>query len=742
MNGLYLAATISNDALWALCLAVGAGCILTILSRRLHLPTIVLLLGGGFALGPEGLNLLQPNALGEFLPMLVSLAVALILYEGGLTLDLKEFTHTSKVIRRLLTVGVLITWFGSALSAFLVFDISPSFALLMGSLVIVTGPTVIVPLLRRIRLSKRIASILHWEAVLIDSIGVFVAILCYEWVVQGGGTVALPNFIVRIIGGTIIGITGGYAIYFTMNRGWVPDNIVNAFSLASAMLIFGITEMIRPEAGLLSVTVAGLIVGLKKPRQLRELKAFKAEIVDLLIGMLFILLVARLELAQFVVFYENGGGWVLLAVIAIVRPLSILASTHKTTINNKEKALLSWIAPRGVVAASMASLFALSLSQEDGDPKLMESFVYSVICATVILQGLSSGLVAKFLGLQRPAPNDWVIIGAHNFGRELAQYINNHENKEDVVLLDSNARNAALARREGWTALHRDGMEAEELYEEEQSLFGAGYVLALTDNVELNHILMQRWSEKIDSNKVFGWIPESSPHGNDRITGQPVFGDLVRPSVIGNELQQNESNFETIIWAEGQTLPSNDCHPLLIRRGRSIKALQNDASLDSVVKSGDEVICLRRAKGFLARALHLGAFHSLQSTSLGALYAELSQIADAHLENVSSTVVIEHLDSQVKRFPACLGHGISIPHVHCEGIQERVCFVVHLSSGLPIPNEPEPVELVFFLLSPIGDTEGHLATLNDIARTCRSSKTREKLLKAKSIETVIEAIRI
>ena len=228
---------------------MGAGCLLTVLSRRLHMPTIVLLLLGGFALGPELLGWLEPDALGDYLPMIVSLAVGLILFEGGLTLDLKQFSHTSTVIRRLLTVGVLITWFGAAASAYLVFDTSPSFALLMGSCVIVTGPTVIVPLLHRVRVHQKLSSILHWEGVLIDSIGVFIAILCFEWVVEGGGAVALPNFLIRVVGGVGIGVTGGYLIYWCMHRGWVPDSIINAFAVASAMLIFGLTEIIKPEAG-------------------------------------------------------------------------------------------------------------------------------------------------------------------------------------------------------------------------------------------------------------------------------------------------------------------------------------------------------------------------------------------------------------------------------------------------------------------------------------------------------------
>lgn len=732
----------SADALWALCFAVGVGCLLTVLSRKLHLPTIVLLLLGGFAVGSEGLDLLHPNALGDFLPMIVSLAVGLILFEGGLTLDLKEFKQTSTIIKRLLTVGVLITWLGAALTAYIVFDTSPSFALLLGSLIIVTGPTVIVPLLRRIRVQQKLGSILHWEGVLIDTIGVFIAILCFEWVVEGGGAVAIPSFLLRIVSGVAIGFVGGYTIYWMMKKNWVPDNIVNAFALASAMLIFGATELIKPEAGLLAVTIAGLIVGIKKPRQLREIKAFKAEIVDLLIGMLFLLLVARLELQQFIDFFKMGGGWVLFSVILIIRPISIIASSWGTQLNIREKALLSWVAPRGVVAASMASLFALSLSSKEnpvGDPALLESFVYSVICATVLIQGLSAGLLAKVLGLQRPAPNDWVIIGAHHFGRELARKLM-REDEQAVLLLDTNARNIALAQKEGLPALLRDGMEAEKLYEQEQALFGAGYVLALTDNVELNQILMQRWAEELDNEKVFGWIPLDSPTEEDQLTGQSVFGDLSRPAVIGSELLQGESNFETVIWEEGKSLASGDWHPLFIRRGKQLKAVPHDASLKDMVKPEDEVICLRRSEGFLLRALHSGGHVRLECDSIESLYQQLAHIATEHVPTISEEQVLEDLGEQGRIFPAFLGHGIAIPHVYCENLDYRICFVAQLTRGLEIPGLDEAIDFAFFIISPKGDTEGHLATLAEIAKTCRTDRLRKQIKNSESVDDVIAAI--
>lgn len=738
----FLAVSQTQDALWSICFAVGVGCLLTVLSRKLHLPTIVLLLLGGFALGPEGLNIINPDALGAYLPMIVSIAVGLILFEGGLTLDLKGFSHTSAVIKRLLTVGVLITWFGAALAAWIVFDTSPSFALLVGSCVIVTGPTVIVPLLRRVRVHQKLSSILHWEGVLIDSIGVFIAILCFEWVVEGGGAVALPNFIIRIVSGAGIGVAGGYAIYLMMKRGWVPDNIVNAFSVASAMLIFGVTELIKPEAGLLSVTIAGLIVGLKKPRQLREVKAFKAEIVDLLIGMLFILLVARLEFQQFRDFFLIGGGWILFAVIFLIRPASVTVSSWGTTLNIREKALLSWVAPRGVVAASMASLFALSLNSQEkpvGDPALLESFVYSVICATVLIQGLSAGWFAKLLHLQRPAPSDLVIIGSHYFGRELARKLTRPD-EQNVILLDTNARNIALAQKEGLTAICADGMEAEKLYEDEERLYGTGNVLALTDNAELNQLLMQRWAEQLDNERAFGWVPKDSPTSEDQITGQSVFADLSRPAVISTELMQGESSLETIVWDDDMSLPTGDWHPLYLRRGKQLKAIPQDAALKDLAKAEDEILCLRRSEGFLYRALNNGQFLEVNCATLAALYQKLVDAACTLHPVLSRDQLLRDLTEQGASKPAFYKRGIAIPHAYREGLETRLCFAAKLSQPLHLSETQQDLHFIFFLLSPLGDSEGHLSALSEIARCCRAEQKRTLITESSSLEELLLAV--
>ncbi len=418
-------ATDEHAILISLTTAISGGILLTIAARRMKVPGIVLLLFGGIALVPEGVGLVQPASLDGFLTVIVSLAVGLILFEGGLTLDLRGFAAEAVPITRLLTVGVIVTWLGAAFAVRAIFHLEPSVALLAGSMVIVTGPTVIGPLLKRIKVTSRLHAILHWEGVLIDAIGVFIATLCFEWLAQRNGQAAVTRFVLRAFCGLSIGAAGGYAIVFALRRRFVPQNLLNAFALGAAVLIFGVTDALISSAGLLAVTVAGFIVGWKHPPgELKSLRGFKAEITDLLIGMLFILLASRLKLAHF---HEFGLRGVLLvaAIMFVVRPLNVVLSTAGSKLTWREKLFLSWVAPRGIVAASMASLFGIALSGRQGsaNAQFLETFVYSVIVATVVLQGFSAGALARLLRVKRPEPDGWLIVNADAFGRRLARFI-------------------------------------------------------------------------------------------------------------------------------------------------------------------------------------------------------------------------------------------------------------------------------------------------------------------------------
>ncbi len=520
--------------------AIFVGVMLLVISRRFNIPGIVLLLIGGIVCGPLGLQLVDPTSLGQGLRVIASLGIGLILFEGGLTLDVNGYSSASNVIKRLLSVGVLVTWLTTTLALLLIFDLSISIALVSGSLVIVTGPTVIAPLLKRIRVTKRLHNILHWEGVLIDPIGVFVALLCFEWIATDSGETALINFGLRVIVGLAFGLIGGMAVYYAERTRFVPENMINVFALASAIFIFGMTEAVLNEAGLLAVTVAGFVLGVMQPVRLEQIREFKAEITDLLIGTLFILLASRLSFDQFESFGIRGL-CVVLIVMFIVRPLNIFACTFGSDLNWREKLFLSWVAPRGIVAASMASIFVLSgkLAADSPDPRFIETFVYSVIIATILLQGFTAGWLARLLGLYEPVRRGWLIVGAHPLGCEIARFINGSTGA-DVILIDTNASAVSAAQDEGLTAILGDARSPDAHdFDELSDLHTVGHVLALTDNEDLNTLVCREWGLLLGPQNVYRWgrITTRSIE-NKSASGVLVWSDLPKPSLIADALSQ------------------------------------------------------------------------------------------------------------------------------------------------------------------------------------------------------------
>jgi len=723
--------------------AIAGGILLTIAARHLNLPGIVLLLFGGIALGPEGLGLVQPDSLDGFLTVIVSLAVGLILFEGGLTLDLRGYAAESRAITRLLTVGVVVTWLGAAFAVWAIFNMEPPFALLAGSMVIVTGPTVIGPLLKRIKIVSRLHNILHWESVLIDAIGVFVATLCFEWLAERSGQAAVMKFLLRAFCGLSIGAAGGYAILLALRRRFVPQNLLNAFALGAAVLIFGVTDAVISAAGLLAVTVAGFIVGWKHPPgELKSLRGFKAEITDLLIGMLFILLASRLRLSHF---HDFGMRGVLLVavIMLVVRPLNVFLSTAGSRLTWREKIFLSWVAPRGIVAASMASLFGIALGgQNSANAQFLETFVYSVIVATVVLQGFSAGALARLLGVKRPEPDGWLVVNADAFGRRLAHFIQS-EAKLDVLVLDTNARLIGEARAEGLSALCEDALNVE-LAEERDEFQKIGHLLALTDNAELNELLCARWADLFGRDDVFRWsgpkaaaaskagVASASTEGHGLI----AFPKLARPSVIASELATDAARIRTALSADA----IGDGVPLLFFRDARVFPAGETAAAPAAVdaaaawKEGEMCLVIERAGGFLARSLAVGGAVDLATATLTDLYRQLVDFVIKRHPAISKEQTLSGIIESGALVPAWLGHGVGIPHTYSAQISRRACVLARLRDGLRVPDQDEPLRLIFFLISPAGDPEGHLATLGEIARFCADPAHRKALLDFSSPE--------
>lgn len=507
--------------------AAAIGGWLMVLAHRLHVPAIPLLLLAGVGLGESGVGLLKPHALGDGLGVVVQLAVGLILFEGGLNLYPDDFRRAPGEIRSLLTRGVVITWGGATALVHLFFDLPWAMCALAGSLVIVTGPTVVAPILKRVHVRKRIASVLHWESVLIDPVGVFLALLTFEWISSGGDN-ALVEFGLRVAAGGAFGFAGGRLLQAAVLRGLVPTAQVNVSAVAAAVGIFTASSGVVSESGLLAVTIAGYVLGRADLPSVDRLRVFKEELVDLLIGLLFLLLAAGLDVGAFI---ESGPALLGLVacVMLLVRPLSVLVSTWGYGLGKRERVFLSWMAPRGIVAASMASLFALELADHPvwgSHAAFLETFTYAVIAGTVVVQGSTAGLVARALSVTLEKPTDWLIVGAHSVGRATARMI--IERGQEVTVIDTNGSDVAASRAEGLQVIWGNALTIDT--ERHIDLQSVGNVLVVTPNEDLNVRIARHLRDELPEASMQLWV--SSEFTRERLPGERTFDDLDLPALI------------------------------------------------------------------------------------------------------------------------------------------------------------------------------------------------------------------
>ncbi len=468
---------------------------------RLNLPSILLLLVFGFVVGPLsgrvfGSTWLDPDHLfGPALFPLVSLSVGLILYEGGLTLKLRELREVGTVVRNLCLLGALLTWLPAALAAWLLFDIRIDLALLIGAVVVVTGPTVIGPMLRHIRPAGAVGSILKWEGIVIDPIGALLSVLVFEAVLLGGSEGASASHVLVAIAKTIVfggglGVAAGYLLALLIGRYWIPDFLQNAVSLMLVVATFAITNQFQEEAGLLAVTVMGFVLANQRLADVEHIVEFKENLRVLLISLLFILLASRLDIDDLLAVGWAGAGFVLVLVL-LVRPLAVFGSTIGARLTFRERLFLSWMAPRGIVAAAVSSLFAIQLVEHAvPNAEMLSSLVFVTIIGTVTIYGLTAPLVARQLGVAEANPQGFLLVGAHDWARALAQALKAQNVR--VALIDNNWNNIAAARLEGLTATHGSVLAEQTL--EKLEMGGLGRMLAVTPNDWVNVLAVRRFT--------------------------------------------------------------------------------------------------------------------------------------------------------------------------------------------------------------------------------------------------------
>ncbi|MDM7862272.1 sodium:proton antiporter [Alteromonas sp. ASW11-36] len=525
------------------------------LAYRIKLPAILFLLLAGIIVGP-GTNLINADELfGELLFPVVSLSVAIILFEGALTLKFSDISGHGKMVRNLCSIGVLVTWLVATPAAHFALGLSWELSALFGAIVTVTGPTVIVPMLRTVRPSTKIANILRWEGIVIDPIGALFAVLVFEFVLaqQNALLHTFQAFGITLLVGCGIGGLSGYLMGVALRRNWIPHYLQNTAVLTLMLAAFAFSNVFAHESGLLTVTIAGMILANMKNVNVDGILEFKETLSVLLISALFILLATRLDFGG-----VQAVGWgaviVIAAIMFIARPLSVAVSSIGTGLSFREQALLAWIAPRGIVAAAVSALFSIKLEAAGyEEASLVVPMVFLVIIATVVIQSLTASTVAQWLGLRSPEQHGFLLFGAHHFSRELALELN--KNDIQVILADTNWDAIRLARMQNIHTYFGNPMS--DHAERHLDLSTIGSVLVISPYRQLNPLVTHHFEHELDKDAtVLGLgTNESSVRESHQVSENYaqklcLFGDGVTYAFLANAMKRGASIKTTRLSAE------------------------------------------------------------------------------------------------------------------------------------------------------------------------------------------------
>lgn len=473
------------------------------LSWRLRISSVILFIFFGIIAGPLA-GIIQPDQLfGHLLLPFVSLSVAVILFEGGLGLNLKELRAIGKTLNLLISVGVLITWIITIATAYYILDLEIRIALLLGALLVVTGPTVIIPLLRQVRPKGKAGALLKWEGILIDPIGALLAVLVFQATFAIKANVGFLqislNFFQALLTGASLGVIGGVIIVFLLENRKLPEYLHSPVTLMILLIVFALSNLLQTESGLLAATVMGIVLANQKRANVKKIVEFKETLGLMLLSCLFIVLTARLSLDDLL-----NIGWPELAFLAIMifvtRPLAVFISALGSNLNRQEKLFLSFMAPRGVVAVSVTSLFALRLSNEymvQADQMVPITFI--VVIGTVLFYSIIAMPLARGLGLAQPDPQGILFLGANKWARMIAIALK----KEgfEVTMVDTNPTDVKRSREKGITAIQENILSPD--IEERIDFSGLGKFMALSSNDEINSLAVLNFSDLIDKDNLF-----------------------------------------------------------------------------------------------------------------------------------------------------------------------------------------------------------------------------------------------
>jgi CPA1 family monovalent cation:H+ antiporter len=578
------------------------------LAWRLRIPSILLLLLFGLLAGPV-LHLLDPNTLlGPLLSPVVSLSVALILFEGGLSLHIADLRKVGGVVRNLVTIGAIVTALIAAAAAHFVLQLPWTFASLLGAILMVTGPTVIGPLLRHVRPLARLGAILRWEGIVIDPLGALCAVLTFQ-AIHLTNHPDVTNILIlaavkTIAVGLAIGFAAAWAIVYLLRRFWVPDSLHIPLTLATVAGAFVGSEMVQNGSGLFTVTVMGIAIANQKRVPIDHILDFKETLSLILISSLFIVLGARLQTAQLEIL-----DWRTLTFLGILlllaRPAAVWISTLGSDLTWRERAFLGVVAPRGIVAAAVASVFALQLAQ-DGVPgaQRLVPLVFLVIIGTVVVYGLTAGHIGRWLGVATPNAQGCLIVGANPLARLIGRAL--QEEGHEILLVDTNRDHIAAARLEGLHAVF--GSIVSPLVQRNLELSSIGRLLALTPNDEINALAAIRYARIFGRSEVYQLAPPATDAKAELtrdLRGRVLFRKNLTWSALNNLVNSGATLKKTRLTEEFDSEAFLRQHgdratPLfLIGPGGELLVLTDDQSIEH--RPGHTVISLMEPAATVAR---------------------------------------------------------------------------------------------------------------------------------------------
>mgnify|MGYP002719473727 FL=1 len=485
---------------------IGLGIFSQWLAWRISWPTIVIMSLVGLFIGP-GLNIVSPQeALGEFYKPIIAMAVALVLFEGSNSLNVKEINGVTKSVWRIITVGAFIAWILGSLAAHYIAGLSLGVSFVIGGIFIVTGPTVIIPLLRQAKLKPRTAAILKWEGIIVDPIGPLVALFAFEIVVvmqdHNGNLTDLAMFFVGAIVAAIIGVIVGIFLSYVVKKQYIPEYMTTPVIFAMVLLSFALSEQVMHETGMLCVTVLGVILAKSKHfiSTMRDVDHFAENMSMILTSTVFILITASLKRETIMEVFSIEIILFVLAMLFIVRPLSIVIATINTELSFKERALLGWIAPRGIVALTVSSYFA-SIMKTRGfeDAELIPAITFALVFITVCAHGFTLSPLAKMLGLAHEKSEGLLIIGANKFTYQFASFCK--QQNIPVMVVDNNAKRLSIFEENGIEVHHGQILTEEKRLEMDLTEYSK--VLCMTDSFVFNLLSYETLSKQFGTNNTF-----------------------------------------------------------------------------------------------------------------------------------------------------------------------------------------------------------------------------------------------